>query len=310
MAVIGVIGATHIIHGDVSARGTWFCECGGTAKVKCGALLAVFRASKKGYVTRRMRLTTEGLRQALSGLCPCWRHGPLYVYPQSYPDYVPPAPTPPTEVPADVPGAPPRPAKNARCPCGSGRKFKDCLGPRGFTHPLMQPELIQPKEPVVVEEELDEAAEQLEEELARELREADAAEELSRALRDAEEAAARRARRLGPRIASIVPTHGPAAGGTRMVIHGVRFRRDSIVAIAGGAPASATVASRTEIHVVMAPHAPGIVAVEVTVPGLGRALVLRGFAYDRARWHKRLGVDGRWRDRSGKFTKPPRAPRR
>jgi SEC-C motif len=138
VAEIGTVrGCT--IHGDPDVPGSWWCSCGSTSKAPCPRMRAVFRASSSGRVLREMRLTPEGLALALSGRCKCWRHGPLSVHPRNLPDYVPPPPEAPK-------AAEPRalPARNAPCPCGSGRKFKACVGTRAAPHPLGAPPQLAP----------------------------------------------------------------------------------------------------------------------------------------------------------------------
>jgi hypothetical protein len=86
-----------------------------------------------------------------------------------------------------------------------------------------------------------------------------------------------------PAVTSLTLATGPAAGGTTVVIHGVRFVNLSgpeAVAFGGTAASSYAVDSDTQITAVSPPHVPGRVAVKVTNP-VGSSLdsVGDGFTY-------------------------------
>jgi hypothetical protein len=78
----------------------------------------------------------------------------------------------------------------------------------------------------------------------------------------------------GPTIANIAPNSGPAVGGTTVVITGTDLTGGTVTF--GGAAATCTVDSATQITCATPAHAPGLVDVVVTTPG-GTATV--GFTY-------------------------------
>src|SRR6185295_9091036 len=84
-----------------------------------------------------------------------------------------------------------------------------------------------------------------------------------------------------PQITSIEPKSGPTTGGTKLVIEGVNFVRESQVYIGREYPKDIAIKSATEIHVVTAPRkTAGVVDVEVTSPGTPKAVKSNAFRYD------------------------------
>jgi hypothetical protein len=87
--------------------------------------------------------------------------------------------------------------------------------------------------------------------------------------------------RPAPTITSVSPAFGPSTGGTKLVIEGKNFTKDSLVYIGREYPKDLVVKSATEIHVVTAPRkTAGVVDVEVGGPDVPKALLKNGFRYD------------------------------
>ncbi len=86
---------------------------------------------------------------------------------------------------------------------------------------------------------------------------------------------------LGPLVSAIVPSSGPAAGGTSVSISGTFFLGGSTAAL-GGAPATAlSVLGPTTIAATTPPLAPGVLHdVAVTVPGVQTATLNGGWLAD------------------------------
>src|SRR5262249_38972531 len=84
-------------------------------------------------------------------------------------------------------------------------------------------------------------------------------------------------------ITSVEPKSGPTTGGTKLVIEGVNFVRESLVFIGREYPKDLVIKSATEIHAVTAPRkTAGVVDVEVTSPGTPKAVKPNAFRYDVA----------------------------
>lgn len=84
-----------------------------------------------------------------------------------------------------------------------------------------------------------------------------------------------------PTIAGVTPKNGPTTGGTKLVIEGTNFTKDSFVYIGREHPKDIAVKSATEIHVVTAPRkAAGIVDVEVGAPDVPKAVMKNAFSFD------------------------------
>lgn len=89
--------------------------------------------------------------------------------------------------------------------------------------------------------------------------------------------------RPAPTVTGIQPTFGPTTGGTRVVLEGSNFTRDTQVFVGRESPKDLVVKSATEIQIVTAPRkASGVVDVEVAVPSLPKAIMKNGFRYDAA----------------------------
>ena len=87
--------------------------------------------------------------------------------------------------------------------------------------------------------------------------------------------------RPAPAITSVSPVFGPSTGGTKLVIEGKNFTRESLVYIGRDYPKDIVVKSATEIHVITAPRkTAGVVDVEVGGPDVPRAVLKNGFRYD------------------------------
>jgi hypothetical protein len=81
-----------------------------------------------------------------------------------------------------------------------------------------------------------------------------------------------------PKIDSVSPVSGPAAGGTLITIAGEHFQNGARVSI-GGVAASVISVTLTSIAAATPPHAAGKVDVEVTSPDNQRAALPNGFTY-------------------------------
>jgi hypothetical protein len=79
-----------------------------------------------------------------------------------------------------------------------------------------------------------------------------------------------------PVVRDVLPRHGVSAGGAVVQIHGEGFRPGTTVTI-GGVAATATVIDQARLDVVVPPHAPGLVDVEVKVPGFEAEYLRYGF---------------------------------
>ncbi|MFS8071544.1 MAG: IPT/TIG domain-containing protein, partial [Byssovorax sp.] len=87
--------------------------------------------------------------------------------------------------------------------------------------------------------------------------------------------------RPAPAITSVSPVFGPSTGGTKLVIEGKNFTKESLVYIGREYPKDLVVKSATEIHVITAPRkAAGVVDVEVGGPDVPKAVLKNGFRYD------------------------------
>lgn len=87
--------------------------------------------------------------------------------------------------------------------------------------------------------------------------------------------------RPAPAITSVSPAFGPGTGGTKLVIEGQNFTKDSLVYIGREYPKDLVVKSATEIHVITAPRKmAGVVDVEVGGPDVPKAMLKNGFRYD------------------------------
>jgi hypothetical protein len=87
--------------------------------------------------------------------------------------------------------------------------------------------------------------------------------------------------RPAPAITGISPVFGPSTGGTKLVIEGKNFTKESLVYIGREYPKDIVVKSATEIHVITAPRKmAGVVDVEVGGPDVPKALLKNGFRYD------------------------------
>ncbi len=87
--------------------------------------------------------------------------------------------------------------------------------------------------------------------------------------------------RPAPAITSVSPAFGPSTGGTKLVIEGKNFTKESLVYIGREYPKDITVKSATEIHVITAPRkTAGVVDVEVGGPDVPKAVLKNGFRYD------------------------------
>jgi IPT/TIG domain len=87
--------------------------------------------------------------------------------------------------------------------------------------------------------------------------------------------------RPAPAITSVSPAFGPSTGGTKLVIEGKNFTKESLVYIGREYPKDIAVKSATEIHVVTAPRKmAGVVDVEVGGPDVPRAVLKNGYRYD------------------------------
>jgi len=82
-----------------------------------------------------------------------------------------------------------------------------------------------------------------------------------------------------PTISGLLPTSGPAAGGTLVTITGTNFLAGATVSFGGVAAASVMVASSTQIGAVTPPHAAGVVDVWVTNLDSQLATLASGFTY-------------------------------
>jgi hypothetical protein len=87
--------------------------------------------------------------------------------------------------------------------------------------------------------------------------------------------------RPAPAITSVSPAFGPSTGGTKLVIEGHNFTKESLVYIGREYPKDLVVKSATEIHVITAPRKmAGVVDVEVGGPDVPKAVLKNGFRYD------------------------------
>ena len=87
--------------------------------------------------------------------------------------------------------------------------------------------------------------------------------------------------RPAPAITSVSPVFGPSTGGTKLVIEGKNFTKESLVYIGREYPKDLAVKSATEIHVITAPRKmAGVVDVEVGGPDVPKAVLKNGFRYD------------------------------
>jgi IPT/TIG domain-containing protein len=87
--------------------------------------------------------------------------------------------------------------------------------------------------------------------------------------------------RPAPSITSVSPAFGPSTGGTKLVIEGHNFTKDSLVYIGREYPKDLVVKSATEIHAVTAPRkTAGVVDVEVGGPDVPKAILKNAFRYD------------------------------
>ena len=87
--------------------------------------------------------------------------------------------------------------------------------------------------------------------------------------------------RPAPSITSVSPAFGPSTGGTKLVIEGHNFTKESVIYIGREYPKDLVVKSATEIHVITAPRkAAGVVDVEVSGPDVPRVALKNGFRYD------------------------------
>ena len=87
--------------------------------------------------------------------------------------------------------------------------------------------------------------------------------------------------RPAPSITSVSPAFGPSTGGTKLVIEGRNFTKESLIYIGREYPKDLVVKSATEIHVITAPSkTAGVVDVEVGGPDVPRSVLKNGFRYD------------------------------
>lgn len=87
--------------------------------------------------------------------------------------------------------------------------------------------------------------------------------------------------RPAPAITSVSPAFGPSTGGTKLVIEGKNFTKESLVYIGREYPKDLVIKSATEIHVITAPRKmAGVVDVEVGGPDVPKAVLKNGFRYD------------------------------
>ena len=87
--------------------------------------------------------------------------------------------------------------------------------------------------------------------------------------------------RPAPSITSVSPAFGPSTGGTKLVIEGRNFTKDSLVYIGREYPKDLVVKSATEIHAITAPRKlAGVVDVEVGGPDVPKAILKNAFRYD------------------------------
>jgi hypothetical protein len=87
--------------------------------------------------------------------------------------------------------------------------------------------------------------------------------------------------RPAPSITSVSPAFGPSTGGTKLVIEGHNFTKESLIYIGREYPKDLVVKSATEIHVITAPRkAAGVVDVEVGGPDVPKFALKNGFRYD------------------------------
>ena len=83
-----------------------------------------------------------------------------------------------------------------------------------------------------------------------------------------------------PKLSSIVPTSGPAAGGTPVTITGTNFVSGAKVNIGGTSAVSVVVASATSITATTPQHAAGAADVEVVNPDDQKDALKGGFTYN------------------------------
>ena len=85
-----------------------------------------------------------------------------------------------------------------------------------------------------------------------------------------------------PMITGIVPSSGPAAGGTTVTIAGTGFQDGATVGFGGSPSTSVAVRSSTELQAVTPAHAAGTVDITVRNPDLQAATLAGGFTYSSA----------------------------
>ena len=81
-----------------------------------------------------------------------------------------------------------------------------------------------------------------------------------------------------PKIDSVSPVSGPAAGGTLITIAGEHFQTGAKVSM-GGVAASVISVTPTSIGAATPPHVAGKVDVDLTSPDNQRAALPNGFTY-------------------------------
>jgi len=81
---------------------------------------------------------------------------------------------------------------------------------------------------------------------------------------------------------AVSPSHGPANGGTAVLISGAYFLQGATVTIGGVAATVVSAISTTEILAVTGPHAPGAADVVVTNPDAEHSVLAGSFTYDAA----------------------------
>jgi hypothetical protein len=87
--------------------------------------------------------------------------------------------------------------------------------------------------------------------------------------------------RPAPSVTSVSPAFGPSTGGTKLIIEGRNFTKDSLVYIGREYPKDLVVKSATEIHAITAPRKmAGVVDVEVGGPDVPKAILKNAFRYD------------------------------
>lgn len=85
-----------------------------------------------------------------------------------------------------------------------------------------------------------------------------------------------------PSIASVTPSRGPVAGGTRITLHGADFQSGALVRI-GGSPAVATaVVDANTVTTLTPPGVAGTADIELTNIDSQRGVSMAGFTYDAA----------------------------